>query len=159
MAAETVARQVMDDAQALSTPFIRALAALLRADDTYGVWEDKPDSELLGDYVVTAEARRQIPIIGDPDPDQVERVEKFYRAVGLALERETGLMATPMMSLHYEGFGRVIVTTGKLVVLARSLRDVHRFGFSSLAALAEAGTKLVEEARREMAAYPQVARA
>ncbi|WP_224408166.1 NifX-associated nitrogen fixation protein [Afifella sp. IM 167] len=159
MSTETVVRQVMSDAEAMATPFIKSLVALIRADDTYGVWEEKGDGDLLAEFIVTADERREIPIIGDPDPDLIDRVEKYYRAVGLAVERETGLMASPMMTMHYEGFGRVILTTGKLVIFSKSLRDVHRFGFDSLAALAAEGGKVVAKAMKEIETYPEVARA
>ena len=36
-------------------------------------------------------------------------------------------------------------TTGRLIVVNRHLRDVHRFGYPSLAKLAEAGNKLVAD--------------
>ena len=70
----------------------------------------KPDAEILADFIVTKEQRRQIPIIGDPDPDMLGRVEKFYIAVGLDIERATGRMASPMMKMSHEGFGRVVLT-------------------------------------------------
>ncbi len=120
------------------------------------MWEKLPDSAVLADFIVTKEQRREIPIIGDPDPDVMGRVEKFYVAVGLDIERATGRMASPMMKMSHEGFGRVILTVGRLVVISKSLRDVHRFGFESFEKLAEAGEKLVDEAKKWIDAYPAV---
>ena len=140
----------------LEAPFVRTLVSVWRAEDAYGVWEKLPDSKVLADFIVTKEQRRQIPIIGDPDPDVMNRVEKFYVAVGLDIERVTGRMASPMMKMSHEGFGRVILTVGRLVVISKSLRDVHRFGFESFEKLAEAGEKLVDEARKWIDAYPNV---
>ena len=54
-------------------------------------------------------------------------------------------MAIPLISLTHEGFGRGLITVGKLVVFDRTLRDVHRFGFPSLAKLADTGNKYVNE--------------
>jgi probable nitrogen fixation protein len=141
----------------LTAPFVRTLVRVVRAEDTFGVWERKSDAEILADFIVTKEQRRQIPIIGDPDPDVLGRVEKFYIAVGLDIERATGRMASPMMKMSHEGFGRVILSVGRLVVISKSLRDVHRFGFESFEKLAEAGEKLVDEARKWIDAYPAVA--
>ena len=141
----------------LTAPFVRTLVRVVRAEDTFGVWERKSDAEILADFIVTKEQRRQIPIIGDPDPDVLGRVEKFYIAVGLDIERATGRMASPMMKMSHEGFGRVILSVGRLVVISKSLRDVHRFGFESFDKLAEAGEKLVDEARKWIDAYPAVA--
>lgn len=146
------------DLAALATPFLRALVRLMRAQDTYGSWEGRPDARILKDFIVTKEQRREIPIMGDPDPDTLWRVEMFYTAVGLAIEAESGLIASPMMKMSHEGFGRVLLTAGRLVVLNRHLRDVHRFGFESLGKLAEAGTKAVTDAVAFINAYPDVAR-
>ncbi len=37
-----------------------------------------------------------------------------------------GLMAVPAVNLTHEGFGRALITVGKLVVMDRALHDVHR---------------------------------
>ncbi|EKV30725.1 NifX-associated protein [Caenispirillum salinarum AK4] len=146
-----------EEATALKSPFVKELISQIRAQDSYGAWEKKSDRELLDDFIVTKERRREIPIIGDPDPDILWRVELFYAAIGLAVERRTGRMCSPMMKMSHEGFGRVIMTTGRLVVVAKSLRDVHRFGFESVAKLEEAGEKLVAEAVKWIETFPAVA--
>jgi probable nitrogen fixation protein len=147
----------MEKPARLESPFVRTLVRVLRAEDIYGVWESLPDAKVLADFIVTKEQRREIPIIGDPDPDVMSRLEKFYIAVGLDIERTTGRMASPMMKMSHEGFGRVILTVGRLVVVSKSLRDVHRFGFESFEKLAEAGEKLVAEATKWIGDYPAVA--
>lgn len=146
------------ESDAMASPFLKSLARLIRAEDSYGTWDKKPDTELLAPFVVTKEERRALPIIGDPDPDILHRVDQYYQAVGLAVEAKTGLMASPMMKMSHEGFGRVILTTGKLVIFAKSLRDVHRFGFDSLDALGREGEKAVDQAIATINAYPTVAR-
>jgi probable nitrogen fixation protein len=144
-------------ATGLDSPFLQTLVRVLRAEDSYGVWENVPDAAVLKDFIVTKAQRREIPIIDDPDPDVLTRVEKFYVAVALDIERVTGRMASPMMKMSHEGFGRVVLTVGRLVVLSRSLRDVHRFGFESFEKLAEGGDKLVGEAVQWIERYPAVA--
>lgn len=69
------------DIDPLATPFLQSLVARIRAEDAFGAWDRKTDLDLLEDYIVTKEQRRAIPIIGDPDPDTLDRVEKFYQAV------------------------------------------------------------------------------
>ena len=127
------------------------------AADSNGVWERKSDAEVLADFVVSREERRLRPIIDDPDPDIIDRVEVFYGAVSLAAEQATGRLVSPVVKLNYEGFGRVLLTAGRLVVISRTLRDVHRFGFDDLAALAAAGGKLVDEAAAMIDRFPEVA--
>ena len=51
----------------------------------------------------------------------------------------------------------MLLTAGRLVVISRTLRDVHRFGFDDLAALAAAGGKLVDEAAAMIDRFPEVA--
>jgi probable nitrogen fixation protein len=143
----------------MRTPFLRSLISRIRAEDSFGVWENKPDLWLLRDYLVSREERRAIPLIGDPDPDILSRVEHFYQAVGLAIEQVSGLMASPMMKMSHEGFGRVILTTGRLVVFSKTLRDVHRFGFENIEVLADEGMKSVRMALDVINEYPDVANA
>lgn len=142
----------------MTTTFLQCLVGRIRAEDAFGAWDRKSDTALLKDYIVTKAERRSIPIIGDPDPDTLGRVETFYQAVGLAVERATGVMATPMMKMSYEGFGRVVLLCGKLVVYSRTLRDIHRFGFEDLSALAAEGGKFVDQAVAMIESYPDLAR-
>jgi len=138
--------------------FIKELIKVWRAQDTHGTWEKKSDVSLLDPYVVTKEQRREIPIIGDPDPEILWRLELFYNAVGLAIERRTGCMVQPMMKMSHEGFGRLILTTGRLIVVNKHLRDVHRFGFETLEKLAAEGAKLVDAGVEMIEKFPEVAR-
>jgi probable nitrogen fixation protein len=142
---------------AAGSVFVKELVKQWRAQDTHGVWDGKDDLELLEPYILDKEKRRQIPIVGDPDPETLWRLELFYNAVGLAVERETGIMVSPMMKMHHEGFGRMVLTAGRLVVVNKHLRDVHRFGFDGLANLAEEGEKLIAAAVEMIRKYPEVA--
>jgi len=146
-----------DDAALMQDPFIVELVKQLRAQDTHGTWEGKSDAKLLEPFILTAEARRALPMMGDPDPDTLWRMDLFHNAVGLAIERATGCMVSPMMKMSHEGFGRAVLTTGRLIVVNRYLRDVHRFGYPSVAKLAEAGRKLVDEGVRMIETYKEVA--
>jgi len=141
------------------SPFIRTLLRLTRAEDSHGVWERKTDAELLIEYIVTKEQRRAMPIIGDPDPDTLHRVEQFYRAVGLRIEERTGHMSSPMMKMSHEGFGRMLLTAGKLVVVQKTLRDIHRFGFQDFETLEKEGEKIVSQAVATIEQFPEVAKA
>jgi probable nitrogen fixation protein len=141
----------------LQDPFIRELVKQLRAQDTHGTWEGKSDAKLLEPYILSAEQRRALPMMGDPDPETLWRLELFHNAIGLSIERATGCMVSPMMKLSHEGFGRAVLTAGRLIVVNRHLRDVHRFGYASLAKLAEAGNKLVDEGIGMVERYKEVA--
>lgn len=149
--------QALDQADVLQDPFIQELVKQLRAQDAHGSWDGKSDARLLEPYILSAEQRRAMPIIGDPDPDTLWRLDLFHNAIGLAIERATGCMVAPMTRMSHEGFGRTVLTTGRLIVVNRYLRDVHRFGFPSLARLAEAGNALVAEGVQMIEKYKEVA--
>ncbi len=146
-----------EDAAALATPYLAQLARQFRSQDTHGVWDGKSDATLLEPFILTPEARRALPIMGDPDPETLWRLEQFFSAVGLCIERETKCMVTPMMKMSHEGFGRQVLIAGRLVVVNKQLRDVHRFGFPSLAKLAEAGTKYVDDGVAMIQKFREVA--
>lgn len=145
-------------ADPMASVFIKELIKQWRAQDTHGAWEGKSDQQLLDPYIITKEKRREIPMMGDPDPETLWRLELFYNAVGLAIERATGVMVSPMMKMHHEGFGRMVLTAGRLVVVNKHLRDVHRFGFESWAKLASEGEKFVAQGVEMIEKYPEVAK-
>jgi probable nitrogen fixation protein len=154
----------MPEAAAIDTPapvdsvFFKELIKQWRAQDSYGAWDKKSDLELLEPYVLTKEQRREIPLMGDPDPETLWRMELFYNAIGLAVERATGIMVSPMMKMHHEGFGRMVLIAGRLVVINKHLRDVHRFGFDSFEKLVSEGEKFVSEACTMIERFPDAAK-
>jgi probable nitrogen fixation protein len=150
------AEQASEDAL-MQDNFVRELIKQMRAQDTHGTWEGKPDRQLLDPYIVTAEQRKAMPMMGDPDPETLWRLDLFHNAVGLCIERATGCMVSPMMKMSHEGFGRAVLTAGRLIVVNRYLRDVHRFGYPTLAKLADAGNKLVTEGIGMVEKYREVA--
>jgi probable nitrogen fixation protein len=157
-------RPPMSETAAIETPaltdsvFFKELVKQWRAQDSYGAWDKKSDLDLLAPYILTKEQRREMPIMGDPDPETLWRLELFYNAIGLAVERATGIMVSPMMKMHHEGFGRMVLIAGRLVVVNKHLRDVHRFGFDSFDKLAAEGEKLVAEACAMIEKFPDAAR-
>jgi probable nitrogen fixation protein len=156
--AEALAVTTEGAASPMESVFIKELVKQWRAQDSYGTWDGKSDQELLEPYVLDKEKRRAIPIVGDPDPETLWRLELFYNAVGLSIERASGVMVTPMMKMHHEGFGRMVLIAGRLIVVNKQLRDVHRFGFPSLEKLAEEGEKLVASGVEMINRYAEVAR-
>lgn len=82
---------------------------------------------------IPKDQRRAIPIIGDPDPLVLWRLDTFYAAVDLAIEERSDLVVSRTMEISQQGFGRVLFSTKRLVLLSKTLRDAHRFGFNTLA--------------------------
>jgi hypothetical protein len=54
------------DEALLATPFVQQLIKQLRAQDLHGTWENRSDLQLLKPFILSADERRAIPIIGDP---------------------------------------------------------------------------------------------
>jgi probable nitrogen fixation protein len=143
---------------AQETPFVKELIKQWRAQDMHGAWDNKTDLDLIDPYIVDKKRRKEIPMVGDPDPETIWRLELFYNAVGLSIEKETGCMVSPMMKMSHEGFGRLVLMAGRLIVVNKMLRDVHRYGYDSLEKLAEEGSKAVAAGVEMINKYPDVAK-
>ena len=139
-------------------PFIKELIKVWRAQDTHGAWEGKGNLELLAPYILDKEARKALPIVADPDPDTIWRLELFFNAICLKIEYATGVMISPMLKMSHEGFGRMVLIGGRLIVVNKQLRDVHRFGFDSFEKLAAEGDKYVQSGIEMIEKFPDVAK-
>ena len=152
----TLAAEAADD-PIYQTDFIKEMLRQTRALDSYGQWDGKSPPEILDSYVLTKDRKREIPVIGDPDDQIIARVKAFHNAIAVLIEKECGLMAVPFVQLTHEGFGRALIVVGKLVVLDRSLRDVHRFGFESLSKMKTEADKYLAVALEIIGLYGEVA--
>ncbi len=148
---------VAPSSQSSLGPFSKELVRQLRALDSYGQYDSWSDDKILDPMILTKERKAEIPLVGDPDEVTVSRVRAFYNAIAVRIETQTRLLSVPLIHLSHEGFGRALITTGKLVVLDRTLRDVHRFGFPSLAKMEAQGDRLVEQALKAIEDHPEVA--
>ncbi|MEW8013645.1 MAG: NifX-associated nitrogen fixation protein [Candidatus Sedimenticola endophacoides] len=151
------AMAITGDDPVLETDFAKEMVRQMRAIDTYGTYDEWPVEKILEPFVLTKEKKRDIPVVGDPDEITMSRVKAFYNAISAMIEKECGLMAVPMMNLTHEGFGRSIITVGKLVVMDKTLRDVHRFGFPTLSKMKDEADKLLAVALEIIGQHPKVA--
>ena len=143
---------------ALAAPFVKEMLRQIRAVDSYGIWDKSGEHEIIDPFILTKERKRQVPVIGDPDEDIIVRVKAWYNALATSIEARTGLMAVPLIHLTYEGFGRVIIAVGKLIVFDKNLRDVHRFGFKSLDHMQDEAEKIISKAVALVEAHRDVAK-
>jgi len=141
----------------LESDFMQEMVKQMRAIDTYGTYDEWTVAQILDPFVLTKERKREIPVVGDPDEITMARVKAFYNAISSLIEKECGLMAIPMVNLSHEGFGRAVITVGKLLVMDRTLRDIHRFGFPTLSKMKDEADKLLSVALEIVGNYPQVA--
>jgi probable nitrogen fixation protein len=141
----------------MATDFIKEMNKQVRAMDSYGTYEGWSIEKVLAPFVLTKEQRREIPVIGDPDEVTLARVKCFYNAISVIVEKECGHMTSCLINITHEGFGRALIIVGKLVVLDRTLRDVHRFGFDSLSKMKDEADKFLSTALAIVGKHPEVA--
>ena len=141
----------------LETDFIKEMVRQMRALDTYGTYSGWSVAQILDPFIMTKERKAEIPLVGDPDEITIARVKAFYNAIAVLIEKECRLLAVPLIHLTHEGFGRGLITVGKLVVVDKTLRDVHRFGFASLSKMKDEADKLLGVALERIGQHPAVA--
>ena len=141
----------------LNTDFIREMVRQMRALDSYGQYDGQPVESVLAPLVLTKARKAEIPLLGDPDEITVAFVKAFYNAIAVLIEKECKLLAVPLVHLTHEGFGRAIITVGKLVAVEKTLRDVHRFGFGSLSKMKDDADNYLSVALEIIGRFPDVA--
>ncbi|WP_027159437.1 NifX-associated nitrogen fixation protein [Methylobacter luteus] len=141
--AELVVRE--DDVN-LDSELVQDLIKQLRAIDTFDTYDGWSPAKIIDPIVLTKERKREIPVIGDPDGITIARIKAYYNSLASLIEKRCGLMAVPVVNLSHEGFGRAFVIVGKLIVVDKILRDVHRWGFPSLETMCEQSDKTIENA-------------
>lgn len=143
----------------LASDVVTEMLKQLRALDTYDSYEGWPVEKIIDPLVLSKERKREIPIVGDPDETTLARVKAYYNAIATLIEKQSGLMAVPVVNLTHEGFGRAFVVVGKLIVVDKILRDIHRFGFPSLEDFSTKTETIIEKAVGLISQFKEVAEA
>jgi probable nitrogen fixation protein len=141
----------------LNSDIVQDLIKQLRAIDTYDTYDGWANERIIDPIVLTKERKREIPIIGDPDGLTVARIKAYYNSLASLIEKRSGLMAAPIVHLSHEGFGRALIMVGKLVIVDKILRDVHRWGFTSLEDLSEKSEQTIAKALELIEKYNNAA--
>lgn len=144
---------VAEDDPYLKSDIVQDMIKQLRAIDSFGTYDGWSDAKIIDPLVLTKERKQAIPVIGDPDEITIARLKAYYNSLATLIEKKTGLMASPMVHITHEGFGRALVMVGKLIVVDKILRDTHRFGFASLEDMSEKTDKVIEKAIGLIAKY------
>ncbi len=142
--------------EVINSPFLKAIVQQIRGQDSYGVYRNWADELILKPFVVSKQKKREISVEGDVDPITQSQILAFYRAVAARIEQETGLLSQVVIDLSHEGFGWALVFSGRLLLVVKTLRDAHRFGFESLEKLAEEGENLVKKGVDLSVRFPEV---
>ncbi|PPS44861.1 NifX-associated nitrogen fixation protein [Chroococcidiopsis sp. TS-821] len=151
--------ETINSKETLNSPFLQELIRQIRAQDSYGFYRNWSNELMLKPYVVSKEAKRKISVEGDVDPVTKARIMSFYRAIAAQIEQETGLISQVVIDLSHEGFGWALIFSGRLLLVARTLRDAQRFGFDSLEKLLAEGEKMTQKGIELAQKYTEVAKA
>jgi probable nitrogen fixation protein len=156
----TVNNSVNGTAQSdiLNAPFLKTLISQIRGQDSYGFYRSWSDELILKPFVVTKQKKREISLEGEVEPATQARIMVFFRAIAASIEKETNLISQVVVDLNHEGFGWVLVFSGRLLLVKRTLRDAHRFGFDSLEKLAEEGEQLVAKGLELAKTFPEASK-
>ncbi len=134
--------------------FTKTIIAQVRALDLYGSWSKLSDEELLTNkYVKTKEQLKEIPLVGDINELTKKDIRMMYEALALAFEKATGEMASVVMEMSGEGFGRAVVLGQGLVLVDKHHRDAHRFGYRDLEKFLDDGAKMLQGAVEKFQTY------
>ncbi|OAI21824.1 hypothetical protein A1359_18905 [Methylomonas lenta] len=143
----------------MTSEVVAEMIKQLRALDTYDTYEGWSVEKIIDPIVMTKERKREIPIIGDPDEITLARIKAYYNSIASLIEKRAGMMAVPVINITHEGFGRAFILVGKLIVVDKTLRDVHRFGFPSLEDLSSKTEAVIDKAVALIEQFKEVAEA
>lgn len=138
--------------------FLTRLITQIRAEDAFGAFDAVSEERLLSPFLVSGAAPGEVPLMCVTDPAAVQRLRVLYRTIAAEVERETGIATDYCLDVDAEGFGRVLVFAGRLVIAGEVFRDVNAFGFRRAEQLATYGVALVSSAVRAAGEYPEVTR-
>lgn len=126
--------------------FTKALVAQLRAIDTYNHWGRMSDEELIDKKYIKKKGSGATANCHIKDEQALFNIKMFFQTIATEFERETGELSNVMMEFSDEGFGRVVVIAGKIVIVDKSIRDANSYGFKTVEKLEIEGAKMYQKA-------------
>lgn len=121
--------------------FTDILVKKIRSYNASDPWKRLDDSHILRLFVKSKEEKKQIDISGQVDLKTVWLIRMFYETVAIVVEENTGRHCYAALDLTPEGFGRAFVISEDYVLCCATLRDAHKFSFTSFEELAAEGEK------------------
>lgn len=152
-----VAALQLENNPLFETDFYKEMLRQIKFLDTSGHFDGLPAEVILKEFIRTPERKTEIPLVGNPDPATITRVNTYYNTIAMLVEQNCGLFPVSLVNLSPEGFGRALITVGKLVVVDKTLRDMHRFGFKDFLHMKSEADKLVSKAIELINKYQDVA--
>ena len=134
--------------------FLKELQRQIKALDAYGQFDGWSVVRLFEPFFRKYGLEHSCSL----DRAALSRISTFYQALAILIEGECGQMVSPVININDEGFGRVLLIVGRLVVLDKTVRDAGRFSFASPQAMQAEAEKLLAVAVGLIGKYPDAAR-
>ncbi|MEK5165016.1 DUF269 domain-containing protein [Paenibacillus sp. FSL R5-0527] len=144
----------------LLAAFNRTLSQMIDAYDYFGKVSGLSEEEKIARLLLfTPEEKQALSQDCTPNAKLRRQVEHVFQALAAALEAETGQLMQSMVEMNGEGFGRAIVSSGRLILVSVTLRAGLRFPFTSAAKLEKFALSQIREALDWLARHGEVAAA
>ncbi|MNI76631.1 hypothetical protein D3C73_1328750 [compost metagenome] len=135
------------EAERLISIFNKSLSRILDAYDYFEKGSGLNTEEKITRLALfTPEEKSALGVDCRPSPRLRQQVENVFRALALTLEIETNSLVQSMVDMNSEGFGRAIVSSGRLILVSTTLRAGLRFPFTSLTKLDKFALMTLREA-------------
>lgn len=143
---ETLQASEQED-QRLLREFRRFLCQVADAYDYFGRSSMLGETEKIAKLILfSKEEKLALGQDCTPSPKLRRQVENVFQALALTLEAETDCLMQSMVDMNNEGFGRAIVSSGRLIAVSTTLRAGLRFPFTSQAKLEKYALGCLKEA-------------
>ncbi|MNH99020.1 hypothetical protein D3C73_517740 [compost metagenome] len=127
--------------------FNRSLSRILDAYDYFEKGSGLSTEEKIAQLsLFTAEEKIAVGADCTPSPKLRKQVENVFQALALTLEIETNGLVQSMVDMNSEGFGRAVVSSGRLILISTTLRAGLRFPFTSRSKLERFALNSLREA-------------
>lgn len=137
--------------------FMESLERVLKANDAYGLFRSLTGTQKIERLMLTKpEEKQKLESCGYVDETIKERLQLFLQAVAFAIEQKSGKIVSTMMELDEEGFGRIVLFAGRLILVNKSIRGLKKFAFTKMEDLEKEGQRYVSEALFWLNKYPEV---
>ncbi len=139
---------------------LKEIVNQIRAYDTYGTWEKKSDHDILNHLFLTKpEKQASLSLMGhcEVDPKALLKLHAYFKAIGVLIEKSSGLLTSVVINLDEEGNGIVLIYSGRLILVNKSIRDANKFRFKSLDEMALQAQKFIDKALELVEKYSEVA--
>lgn len=139
---------------------LKEIVNQVRAYDTYGTWEKKSDHDILNHLFLTKpEKQASLSLMGhcEVDPKALLKLHAYFKAIGVLIEKSSGLLTSVVINLDEEGNGIVLIYSGRLILVNKSIRDANKFRFKSLDEMALQAQKFIDKALELLKKYREVA--